>query len=287
MALYEVAGLKTKIELPVPLYIRLIDPKQTNQRPGIKRALPGYWVQHETGNERAGANAYFHWLYMRNGALDQYGKSQQLGYHFATDDGAIYQMVPIDEVTWQAADSDGPGNMSGISCEMCVNQDGDKVLTRRNTEALCGGVMRALGMSADRIKRHYDFNAGDPNRHHCPDQMMREGYWPTFVANAAKIIGGGITVPEPTPPTTEYPAGIDDGIASWLFGRVEKGGKVYRFDPKGPVSKAWLKYGATYGYSAILDAWAFQDGREYFRFASFTLWRPNAKADFAPLEAGN
>jgi len=283
MALYTVAGLSHKIELPVPLYIKLIDPKQTNQRPGIKRIMPGYWVQHETGNTRVGADAEMHYRYMLSGAPDSQGRSQQLGYHFATDDSAIYQMVPIDEVTWQAADSDGPGNMSGISNEMCVNVDGNMALARRNSEALAGGVLKALGMGGDRVKRHYDFNAADPDRHFCPYHMMIDGYWPTFVANVGKIIGGAIDVPKQA---TTYPAGMDEGITSWLFGRIEKGGKVYSFDPNGPVSRAWLKYGARYGYTALVDMWRFSDGREYFKFSSFTLWRANAKGAFAPLESG-
>jgi len=93
-------------------------------------------------------------------------------------------------------------------------------------------------------------------------------------------------VPVKPTPAIGYPPGVDESIASWLFGRVDKGGKVYAFNPKGPISIAWLKYGARYGYTTIQDVWSFSDGREYFKFASFTLWRANASEAWTPLESG-
>lgn len=190
---YQIVGLPGPgIELPVPLSHDIIALSQPNQRPGITRQTPGYWVQHETANTAAGADAAMHNRWLHNGA-----DGSQLSFHFCVDDGAIYQMIPIDEVTWQAADGSGPGNMSGISCELCVNAGIDTAKARHNAEALAGGILKALGMDSDRVKRHWDFNAGDPNRHHCPDQMMSEGYWPTFVEHVGAIIGAQ----KPTNPT--------------------------------------------------------------------------------------
>jgi hypothetical protein len=194
MPMFDVAGLPGgPIELPVNLIINLLPPSH-NHRPTWQRQMPGYWVQHETDNHDLGAGARMHRDYLFNGAPDDNGHEQVLSYHFAVDDHEIYQMVPISEVTWQAADGDGPGNMSGISCEMCVNVDGDKNLTRRNTDALARAICNRLGLHADRVKRHWDFNAADPDRHHCPDVMMNEGYWQTFVAHVA---GGPHIIPTP------------------------------------------------------------------------------------------
>ena len=53
-------------------------------------------------------------------------------------------------------------------------------------------------MGVDRVKRHYDFNWADPGRHHCPDYMMRDGYWETFVANVGTVIAGSAPKPQPT-----------------------------------------------------------------------------------------
>lgn len=257
MTLYTVAGLAQKVDLPVPLIVRLIPTSQTNQRPGITRQRPGYWVQHETANYTVGADAEMHWRYLANGA-----GGQQLSYHFTVDDHVIYQMIPIDEVTWQAADGGGPGNMSGISCELCVNRDSDWAKARHNAEALAGGVLKALGMGTDRVKRHYDFNFDDPDRHYCPKEMMTSGYWPTFVRNVDAIIGGGATVPA----TDDYPEGMDRGIAEMLFGS--------EFNPNGPISTLWLERGKQTGlWPKYLGKRTFDD-RHYFMFTDgLTYWR--------------
>ena len=206
MSLYSVAGLSKQIELPVPLIVDLIPTGQTNQRPGIARQTPGYWVQHETANYSAGAGAKMHNDWLHNGA-----SGAVLSFHFVVDDGVIYQMIPVNEVTWQAADGSGPGNMSGVSCELCVNAGIDTAKARHNAEALAGGVCKALGLAADRVKRHWDFNAGSADRHHCPDEMMNDGYWPTFVNNVGVIIAGkGGNTTSYAPPIT-YP---------WLAGNV-------------------------------------------------------------------
>lgn len=206
VTLYQIVGLTGPgIELPVPLSHDIIALSQPNQRPGITRQLPGYWVQHETANTAPGADAAMHNRWLHNGA-----DGSQLSFHFCVDDGAIYQMIPIDEVTWQAADGGGPGNMSGVSCELCVNLGIDTAKARHNAEALAGGILRALGLGVDRVKRHWDFNAGDPNRHHCPDEMMNDGYWPTFVENVGAIIGAKPPT-NPTIPTVPW-SKTDTGV---------------------------------------------------------------------------
>lgn len=208
MALYTVAGLAGQIELPVPLVIDLLPAVNTAQRPGIALRKPHVWVQHETGNRNVGANALMHsrWLRSQPGV--------QTSFHFCVDDKEIRQFVPVDEVTWQAADGSGPGNMSGISCELCVNQDGNEALARRNAEALAGGVLKALGLGVGSVKRHWDFNSADPNRHHCPDRMMTQGYWGTFVKNVGAVIGGNPPVAYAQPVTV--PAG-DRSVNGRLF----------------------------------------------------------------------
>jgi hypothetical protein len=152
---------------------------------------------HETDNTNPGADAAMHNRYLHNGA-----EGRQASWHFTVDDHSIYQHIPITEVTWQAADGAGPGNMSGISAEHCVNLDGDESKTRHHGEALFGGIMRALNMDvATRLKRHWDFNEGTIDRHHCPDHMMNTGYWPTFVANASTVAAADVVLP-PKPPVT-------------------------------------------------------------------------------------
>ena len=207
MALYKVAGLDKMIELPVPLIINLVPEGQVRQRPGYPMWKPYKWIQHETANTNAGADAKMHNQWLLNG-----GDGQSVSFHFVVDDHAIFQNIPIGEVTWQAADGYGPGNYQCISSELCVNADGNKALARRNAEALCGSILGAIGGKAADIGRHWDYNnvyatPYDPNRHHCPDQMMNEGYWPTFVNNAASYI-----ISSPVPPKYAKPLPIAGSV---------------------------------------------------------------------------
>jgi len=273
MTLYSVAGLTTKIELPVPLIVQLIPKSQKNQRPGITRQTPGYWVQHETANYNVGAGAQMHYRYLANGA-----EGQLLSFHFAVDDKVIYQMIPITEVTWQAADGAGPGNMSGISCELCVNQDSDWTVARHNAEALAAGVMKGAGLTIDRLKRHYDFNAADPDRHYCPKEMMTSGYWPVFVRNVGAILGGTI------PMDTIYPPGMDLDLAKAWFGEVVQDGVPYRFAENGTVSNIWLNNGkATGQWPKLIDRRVY-DVRTYFIFDNgLVIWSPGSNAGYSIL----
>ena len=275
-AQYDVAGLGKLIALPVPLIQKIIPAGQTNQRPGIARQTPGYWVQHETSNPSPGADAAMHARYLLQGA-----NGGQVSWHFTVDDHQIYQHIPVNEVTWQAADGAGPGNMSGVSCEMCVNADGDEAKARHNAEALCAAICAALGLGPDRVKRHYDFNQADPNRHHCPDHMMNDGYWPTFVQNVTNLMQGGANVPGLT-----YPTGMDKGLAAEWFGKVKgDDGKTYAFDENGPVSQLWLSTGAATGVYPAIASVRHYDTRAFFRFSSgLTIWQANPSAAVAVLK---
>jgi hypothetical protein len=240
MPTYEVAGLGGKrITLPVPLVVQLVPAGQKNQRPGIKRQTPGFWVQHETGNPAKGADAAMHARWLANGA-----GGQQLSFHFAVDDKFIYQMVPVDEVTWQAADGAGPGNMSGISCELCINAGIDVAASRRNAEALAAGVLAALGMHADRVRQHNAFSGKD-----CPSRMRREGYWPAFVANVAKRIGSIEPVDPPKPPVAFAQPGARP--ASWNGMDQVLGGATFHAIGRRVTAKAGARFRQYAGAKAL------------------------------------
>lgn len=180
---YDVVGANEPIASPVPIIIRLVSASQSLQRPGYALATPLYYIQHETDDSHATAadeNAY-----VLNGA-----EGRQASWHFEVDDHFIYQNIPTNEVTWQAADGSGPGNMNSISCELCVYTGIDKAKARFNAQCLAVGMMKAQGIPAANLTRHWDRNwmLADPpcsapcdregdERHHCPQQMMDEGYW--------------------------------------------------------------------------------------------------------------
>jgi hypothetical protein len=176
---YSVSGTSARVVLPFPLKQAIIPASQTNQRPGITMS-PDRYVQHDTGNRGVGANAVMHQRYLAQGAPDNYGNSQQLSYHFTVDDKEAWQMIPVDEVAWHGGDGGGPCNYKGISCELCINADINEPKSRENAEILAAELMNALGITS--LKKHQDC-AGKL----CPQDMLNEGYWPTFVQKVTAL----------------------------------------------------------------------------------------------------
>ena len=173
---YQLVGASEDVVLPFPLKQAIIPRSQTNQRPGIAM-IPDRYVQHDTGNRNVGANAQMHMQYLRNGA-----EGQQLSYHLTVDDKEAWQMIPVNEVSWHGGDGDGPCNMRGISCELCINADINEAKSRENAEILAAEVMNALGITT--LWGHTDCcaNVGNPAGCHsgCPTDMITDGYWNRF-----------------------------------------------------------------------------------------------------------
>jgi hypothetical protein len=152
-----------------PIRTNMIPKGNTRQRPGIKAKTPRRSVQHGTGNP-SNASAMAEAQYFVNGA-----EGRQASVHYFTDDREAVIGVPLDEVTWQAADGAGPGNMNGFSCEMMEASVIWNNAARR--DALISITADLMGRTAARLgavkpEQHWDFNAGSPDRHDCP-QLLR------------------------------------------------------------------------------------------------------------------
>lgn len=185
-------GASVDVPLDVPFRKVIIPAGQTNQRPGIHMTAEIY-VQHETGNPGAGANAAMHAHYLQTGA-----EGQQLGYHFTVDENEAIQMIPVNEVTWHGGDGPGQCNYTGIACELCVeDNNGHKAQARANAEKLAAAVMLACNLT--RLIQHSECCAaiGNPSGCHsnCPQYIRQDGYWPTFTRNVQSLMAG--TTPAP------------------------------------------------------------------------------------------
>lgn len=159
-------------------------------RPGFKAQSPRHSIQHGNGNPNSSARGERNFLHA--GAPNDAGKPQQLSYHATADDKELFVLIPLDEITWQAADGAGPGNHNGYSCEMVEDRDLWLSASRRNRcihicADFMGRVAARLGVTVP--ERHWDFNwvecCAAPcdtqcgNRHHCPDKLMSTGLWTT------------------------------------------------------------------------------------------------------------
>jgi hypothetical protein len=150
------------------------------QRTGQPARTPRRSVQHGTGNasnESAMSEAQF----FVNGA-----EGAQSSVHACADDNEVVICVPLNEVTFQAADGGGPGNFNGLSCEM---MEATAIWTnpaRRNkliaiTADFMGRCSARLGIAEP--EQHFDFNwvqcCDAPcdllcgNRHDCPNKLRR------------------------------------------------------------------------------------------------------------------
>lgn len=194
-----------------PIHLNLIPKSSTRQRPGIAARTPRRSVQHGTDNPN-NPDAMAEAQYFVNGA-----EGRQASVHYCTDDTKAVVVVPLDEVTWQAADGAGPGNMNGFSCEMMEATAiwWDPARRTRLIEIAADLMGRtAARLGAWKPERHWDFNAGSANRHHCPNLLMNTGLWDSAYVplwNAARTneltrMGGGTTTTTTTAPPVVYPA---------------------------------------------------------------------------------
>jgi hypothetical protein len=285
-------------------------PFSEKHRPGRKAKTPRRSVQHGNGNPSSTAKGERNFLHA--GAPNDRGVQQTLSYHATADDTVLYVLVPLDEVTYQAADGSGPGNENGYSCEMVE----DRVLWGNTSRAkqvvhVCADFMGRVAARLDVIKPegHVDFNwvlcCDSPcnvfcsGRHNCPDMLRHrtiEGIsaWTRYVNewNDAKSdeldrMSGDIPIPPPIPKPVKLPKGMSINLAKRLFNpndiRKPGGGKI-GFNLSGRVSQAWLVNALstipegkpwTEGDWDGLDTVILRgDGRIVYSFGNFTYEEP-------------
>lgn len=152
-----------------PIHLLIVPPSQSNNRPGYTARTPRKGLQHGNGNPNSTAAGEARYLF--NGA-----EGRQASYHSTADDIEVWIMIPANEVTWQAADGDGPGNMNGFSCEMVEDADIWGNYDRRDREIsytadFMGRV--AARLNIDKPEQHWDYNYNNApsQRHDCPNRL--------------------------------------------------------------------------------------------------------------------
>jgi len=121
---------------------------------------------HNTGNYAAGATAKMHAEYQYNGA-----GGREASWHYTVDADEIWQSFDDRRMCWHAGDGKGPGNVSSIGIEICVNSQSGFPKACDNAAWLTAQCLYVHGLLPDAVKQHYDWSGKD-----CPAEL-RSGKW--------------------------------------------------------------------------------------------------------------
>lgn len=228
MKAHRFVGLNRDVWLPddIKVVIDIVPSWRTNIRSNQPFSGQTSYTLHETANFNAGAGAVMHRNWLHNGASGSY-----VGFNFVVDDGVIYQLTPLNEVTWHAGTVNG--NKFSWGTELCVNAGIDHTKARRNAAAVTAGILAAMGWGVDKLHQHNIWWGKD-----CPYLLRRDGRWAVFVSqvetlrkNALAAMGGKVV----TTPTSEYAAGrivTVNGVKWDGTENVTFAGREYKADPK-------------------------------------------------------
>jgi N-acetylmuramoyl-L-alanine amidase len=152
---------------------RFIPESNKETRPGIPMN-PTYITIHETDNTSPGADAEAH------ANLQYRGNTRQASWHVQVDDHEAIQSIPFDEVAWAAGDgANGPGNLSSIHIEICVNSDGNYKKAVENAVEVTWQLMVQFKILPDHVVQHNHWSGKN-----CP-RMLRSGEkgitWDEFI----------------------------------------------------------------------------------------------------------
>ena len=178
-----------------------ISKKNTNSAPN----KPKYIVIHETDNFRNGANGLTH-------ATAQFKGHLNTSVHFYCGDDGVYQVADYTSSCWSIGKTYSntrpimdATNYNVISVEICVNADGNYTIARDNAIALTKFLMGDLGITEDRVIRHYDAKGK-----YCPRKMMDDpSLWVDFKNQIGSKVQPTPSPIQPTPISEYYRVGRD------------------------------------------------------------------------------
>ena len=145
-----------------------------------------YIVIHDSGNPKAGADAYAHYKYCNGG-------DRGASADFFVDDHSI---MCINDYTkyysWHCGDGKGKygiTNSNSIGIELCINADSNRAKAVSNMVALTTELMKELNIPIDRVVRHYD-----ASRKNCPQTMASNNWREWFDFKNKLKDEGGLTM---------------------------------------------------------------------------------------------
>lgn len=113
------------------------------------------------------------------------GNMNGVTVHFYIDETGCWQIVPMNEVAYHAADGyNGPGNTKSVAIEIIMDGSGkdyDKKAEERGA-LLAAWLLRKYGLGIDRLKTHRDWY---PQKY-CPAYILP--HWSAFRAKVERYL---------------------------------------------------------------------------------------------------
>ena len=119
-----------------------------------------YITIHQTGNTSRGADAQAH------ANLQSKGNGRNASWQYQVDDKGTIQSFDDNAQCFHAGDGRGPGNMSSIGIELCINSDGDYRKTVGNGAELVRHLMDKHNIPISNVKQHNHWSGKN-----CPAQI--------------------------------------------------------------------------------------------------------------------
>lgn len=202
----------------------------TNSRLGI--------AIHETANLSVGADALSH------AKLQLKGNVRDASWHWQVDDERAIQSFPHTVQCWHAGDGRGPGNLTRIAIEICVNADGDFVQAAKNAAELVRRI-RTQEPTAQLLDQHNAFSGKD-----CPNFLRDGSKGVTWVQFVGWCQTAPVPSPTPAPAPSPTPTVPEEDVMAKLP-TLDWRSQHLTFDPMDERVQALLKVDDN--YSGLLD----------------------------------
>ena len=158
-------------------------PKSPNKRPMLTKRQKGI-VIHSTANTAPAINE------AKN--LARPGNKKYASFNTVIDDKEIIEVIPHNEITYNAANREG--NWHYIAIEMTEGGNRDKVI--QNTVKYTAMLLKKYGWNTSHLRRHYDFPRSDTGwKKPCPQILMYNNWqgWIEFKTLVEIELQGGLS----------------------------------------------------------------------------------------------
>ncbi len=146
---------------------RKICPNGLKNNPNKNLTAINFVTIHCTGNHKPTATAKGHAAYIFNGS-----GGSRTSWHYTVDADSIWQHFEDYQACWHAGDAAfGPGNMTSLAIEICVNDKAAFKQACRNAAWLTAQLLKRHNLGIDAVVQHFKWN-----RKNCPAEL-RSGAW--------------------------------------------------------------------------------------------------------------